>query len=181
MFYKITYRGKVGIIRNKFRTNNALNNTVRCGIYYKRANSIEGLKNSSSYPLTFDASINAPHSAGHGGVVEYNGQYYFIYQIRDQRNPDGRDSRSTYIDKLTFDQSGNIMQLSAPRFVITSVAINDMTISANTDNRFGSSKINSNGDDVNWSPDWELRWLDFNFSGNRTVRIFHIINKQDLP
>jgi len=55
----------------------------------------------------------------------------------------------------------------------------EMMQRANQDNRFGSSKSSSFGEDLGWSADWELRWIDFDFSENRVVRIFHATNKQD--
>lgn len=56
-------------------------------------------------------------------------------------------------------------------------AIDDTYARAERDGRFGSVVVGSFGKDVNWSPDWELRWLSFNFSGGRSVRIYQATYK----
>lgn len=61
----------------------------------------------------------------------------------------------------------------------TGLAIADACARAGRDSRFGTVVVGSLGTDVNWSPDWELRWVDFNFSGGRKVRIFHATYKAD--
>lgn len=58
-------------------------------------------------------------------------------------------------------------------------AVDDLVARASQDTRFSFPISDSYGENLGWTPDWELRWLDFNFSGNRVVRIFHATNKQD--
>ncbi len=58
-------------------------------------------------------------------------------------------------------------------------AVDDAYARAVRDSRFGSVVVGSFGTNLNWSPDWELRWLDFSFSGGRTVRIYHATYKTD--
>ncbi|MEE9319466.1 MAG: heparin lyase I family protein [Granulosicoccus sp.] len=55
----------------------------------------------------------------------------------------------------------------------------DFEQGAALDARFGSAIVNSYGEDFEWDSGWELRWLDFNFSENKVVRLFHATNRQD--
>ncbi len=55
----------------------------------------------------------------------------------------------------------------------------DFEQGADQDVRFASSIANSYGEDMEWEAGWELRWLDYNFSENRVVRLFHATDKED--
>lgn len=48
----------------------------------------------------------------------------------------------------------------------------DLVARAGRDGRFGAAIAGSAGALLNWAPNWQLRWLDFQFSGGRVVRIF---------
>jgi len=52
---------------------------------------------------------------------------------------------------------------------------------ATHDSRFGIAIIETFGKNLNWPgyPDWELRWMNFNFTGDRTVTIYHATYKPD--
>jgi len=58
-------------------------------------------------------------------------------------------------------------------------ATQDIVARAGKDNRFGRPISGTNGEMLSWSPDWELRWVDFQFIGNRQVRIFHATYKSN--
>jgi hypothetical protein len=60
------------------------------------------------------------------------------------------------------------------------LAIADACARAARDSRFGSLVVGSLGTDVNWDPNWELRWVEFNFSGGRKVRIYDATYKSDV-
>lgn len=49
----------------------------------------------------------------------------------------------------------------------------DIAARTRGDGRFGASIAGSAGALLNWAPAWQLRWLDFQFSGGRGVRVFH--------
>ena len=49
----------------------------------------------------------------------------------------------------------------------------DLTARAAADARFGAVVEGSFGLDAGWDPAWELRWLEFEFAGQRRVRLFH--------
>jgi hypothetical protein len=53
----------------------------------------------------------------------------------------------------------------------------DIKNAAAKDTRFGTAIPGTFGNYPNWDPDWDLRWTDYIFSGNRTVRIFQITHK----
>jgi hypothetical protein len=57
------------------------------------------------------------------------------------------------------------------------VAKQDMINRSRTDFRFGSAIEASFGKQLNWDTSWELRWMEFEFSGNRRVTIFHATAK----
>lgn len=52
-------------------------------------------------------------------------------------------------------------------------SIQDMVARTRSDGRFGASIAGSAGALLNWAPTWQLRWLDFQFSGGRGVRVYH--------
>jgi hypothetical protein len=56
-------------------------------------------------------------------------------------------------------------------------ATQDMMRRAGRDARFGPAIAGSLGAQVEWSPAWELRWMDFSFSNGRRVRIYHATSK----
>lgn len=59
------------------------------------------------------------------------------------------------------------------------IAISDMNARAASDSRFRSVIVESFGKNLNWDTNWELRWIDFNFSGARVVRIYHATYTSD--
>lgn len=58
-------------------------------------------------------------------------------------------------------------------------AIRDMENWAARNNRFLSAIPSTFGKNVNWSSGWELRWMNFNFTGNRIVRMYHATSKSN--
>lgn len=56
-------------------------------------------------------------------------------------------------------------------------AQNDILKRTSSDSRFSSVIPNSLGQDQAWSPDWELRWMDFNFTRARLIRVFHATSR----
>jgi hypothetical protein len=52
-------------------------------------------------------------------------------------------------------------------------SLQDMVARVRGDSRFGASIAGSAGALLNWGPAWQLRWVDFQFSGNRRVRVYH--------
>jgi hypothetical protein len=58
----------------------------------------------------------------------------------------------------------------------------DMNNRAARDSRFGSPQNGTFGSNLNWSPDWELRWMNFAFSARYSstiVTMFHARSKQN--
>lgn len=55
----------------------------------------------------------------------------------------------------------------------------DMLNHAASDSRFGAVIPGTFGKDLNWTPSWELRWMDFNFTRGRTVRIWHATGRSN--
>ncbi len=55
----------------------------------------------------------------------------------------------------------------------------DMVNRASSDLRFGNPISETFGKNLEWSPDWELRWMSFNFTSNRSVLIYHITSKHN--
>ena len=49
----------------------------------------------------------------------------------------------------------------------------DTVARARQDGRFGAPIAGSEGVNLNWSPTWKLRWVDFAFTNGRRFRIFH--------
>jgi len=58
-------------------------------------------------------------------------------------------------------------------------AIRDMENRAASDSRFLSVIAGTFGKDLDWYPNWELRQMDFNFSGGRIVTMYHATSKSD--
>jgi len=88
-------------------------------------NSWETKSATNPKPAAHEIDTNG-YNAGHGGVFEYNGNYYLIYHYgagRFVKRYDNTHSplysfyRSTYVDKLEFENNGNIKQIAAPFFV----------------------------------------------------------------
>jgi hypothetical protein len=50
----------------------------------------------------------------------------------------------------------------------------DMLARAQRDRRFGAAIAGSAGAQLNWAPAWQLRWMDFQFSAGRRVRVYHV-------
>ena len=75
----------------------------------------------------------------------------------------------------------NVQLVIAPRVdsPLDQQAKQDMTKRSASDGRFGGAIAGAFVKYLNWNPDWELRAMAFNFSGNRTVVIYHITNKAD--
>jgi hypothetical protein len=59
-------------------------------------------------------------------------------------------------------------------------AIWDMENRGIQDGRFLSLIMGTFGKDLNWHPDWALRWMDFNFIGGRVVRMYHATYKANF-
>jgi N-acetylmuramoyl-L-alanine amidase len=55
----------------------------------------------------------------------------------------------------------------------------DLAGRAAQDIRFGTPVAGSYGLDSSWDPNWELRWLEFEFSGGRRVRLYHAASRTD--
>jgi hypothetical protein len=55
----------------------------------------------------------------------------------------------------------------------------DLTTRAAQDARFSASIDGSYGVDSSWDPGWELRWLEFQFVGNRRVRVYLASSRND--
>ncbi|OGC48023.1 MAG: hypothetical protein A3A94_00110 [Candidatus Portnoybacteria bacterium RIFCSPLOWO2_01_FULL_43_11] len=96
--------------------------------------------------------------------------------IGDWFPSDGNDNIGLY-DPATgeFFLEPNIPSFANP----DATAISDIIKRAESDNRFKSAIAESFGKNLNWLPEWELRWMDFNFSWGRIVRIYHATNKSD--
>ena len=47
------------------------------------------------------------------------------------------------------------------------------------DARFGAVVEGSYGIDASWDPEWELRWLEFEFTGSRRARLYHATLRSD--
>ena len=58
-------------------------------------------------------------------------------------------------------------------------ARHEMIAAAAKDPRFGVAVEGSFGSDPDWSPEWELRWIAFEFAGERLVRLYHSTSKSD--
>ena len=57
-------------------------------------------------------------------------------------------------------------------------AIEDMEVMFKDDSRFIGIVAGTFGKDLDqWSTDWELRWMEFLYIGNRTVTVFHATSK----
>ena len=54
-----------------------------------------------------------------------------------------------------------------------------MIAHAAQDGRFGVAVPTSFSVNLGWQADWELRSLDFNFSGGRLVTLYHATEKSD--
>jgi len=51
---------------------------------------------------------------------------------------------------------------------------------ANQDPRFGAAILGTFNEQLDWVPNsWDLRWINFNFSGGRAVPIYHATYKPD--
>jgi hypothetical protein len=131
-----------------------------------------GLADASIFDFTYDldgedlaeTDFDGIFVESNNGVLDYHG--YFT--------PNSSDSSVSDVEHGV-SKSSQTIQVSA----IPVSAIAEMNGRANQDSRFGSSIIYSYGESLDWHSDWELRWLNFNFSGNRIVRIFHATNKQN--
>ncbi len=56
-------------------------------------------------------------------------------------------------------------------------ALQDIENRAQRDARFLSAIPETFGQQLDWDPSWELRWLDFHVTGGRLVRIWHATSK----
>ncbi len=65
------------------------------------------------------------------------------------------------------------MGAAQPPQIPADPSIQDMVARTRGDGRFGGSIANSAGVKLDWSPTWQLRWMDFQFSGGRRVRVYH--------
>lgn len=55
----------------------------------------------------------------------------------------------------------------------------DIISRGRSDSRFGNPIPGTFGKNLDWHPEWELRWVDFNFSWDKIVRIYHATKKTD--
>ncbi len=55
----------------------------------------------------------------------------------------------------------------------------DILNRASRDGRFGGPVAGSLGVKPGWAAGYDLRWMDFNFSGGRRVRMYHITYPKD--
>jgi hypothetical protein len=103
-----------------------------------------------------------------------------LYQYKNCE--EGASVNGTPVD-FNYGYGSDLGQWSVRRQSATAgLAIADACARAARDSRFGRIVVGSLGTDVNWSPSWELRWVDFNFSGGRTVRIYQTTYKAfDAP
>ena len=67
--------------------------------------------------------------------------------------------------------------VARPPAAAASQAAQDLRSRAARDNRFIRPINGSSGESLSWSPEWELRWLDFQWVNNRQVRIYHATAK----
>lgn len=58
-------------------------------------------------------------------------------------------------------------------------SLQDMVARTRGDGRFGAPIAGSAEAQLNWSPSWQLRWVDFQFSGSRRVRVYHVTSTQN--
>ena len=93
--------------------------------------------------------------------------------VGDQRFEGGPDP-NTFRDPIAW------ITMQVPAGPLNAQAKTDIMQRALTDSRFfplvGS---NAFGADVNWDPNFELRWIDVAFVGGRTVRMYHATRKAD--
>jgi hypothetical protein len=75
--------------------------------------------------------------------------------------------------------SGSLVKNKFIQFIITAGNFNDqqaqqdMRNRASRDGRFLSAIPQTFGSNLNWTSDFELRWMAFNFAGNRIVIMYH--------
>jgi N-acetylmuramoyl-L-alanine amidase len=55
----------------------------------------------------------------------------------------------------------------------------ELVARAARDSRFGAAVDGSYGIDMSWDPSWELRWLEFEFAGDRRARLYHATFRTD--
>jgi hypothetical protein len=101
------------------------------------------------------------------------GHQVTIYHITNKSNSSIR--YTIFIDPDTGTWT-NWEQALGP---IDEQAIHDMVKRAAADPRFGVYIAGTFGTHLAWDPSWELRWINFNFSGGRVVQMYHATYKFD--
>jgi hypothetical protein len=138
------------------------------------------LADASVFDFTYDldgenlseTDFNGVFIESNDGTLDYHG-FFTPSLVGDSSSISCSDA-----DKVCVSTTSQVMYEPAVA-AEQAAAIDEMTKRADADNRFDSSIISSYGENLNWLPNWELRWLNFNFSGNRVVKIYHTINKQE--
>jgi hypothetical protein len=63
--------------------------------------------------------------------------------------------------------------------ILDQQAQQDMINRAKSDARFGAAIPGTFGKQLDWDPNWELRWMNFSFTAGRVVTIWHATYRLD--
>ncbi len=79
----------------------------------------------------------------------------------------------------TFVNSTTLTVFYAGNHYLDARGRQDMVEAARRDSRFGAAKRETYQENPDWDPTWELRYMDFDFSGGRRVTIYQAMNKSN--
>jgi hypothetical protein len=100
------------------------------------------------------------------------------HNVAQQNVHDSENSHTDHGTPCSHDHGAGTHPLQHAAGSHDHVALEDMHKFASHELHSARCLLHTYGTAPHWSPDWELRWVDYD-AGDRIVRIYHVTNKHD--